>query len=68
MAASWHILEGSQEAGGVNARYIFKTSILLMPALVILQGIAESLKAVMTLMGYQDAVKQLDEHDEEHAL
>ncbi|MBV7300126.1 TRAP transporter small permease subunit [Enterovibrio paralichthyis] len=68
VAASWHILEGSQEAGGVNARYIFKTSILLMPALVILQGIAESLKAVLTLMGYQDAVKQLDEHDEEHAL
>lgn len=68
VAASWAVMEGSQEAGGVNARYLFKTSILIMPVLVIIQGIAESLKAILTLMGYQNLVKQLDEHDEEHAL
>nr|WP_269809051.1 hypothetical protein [Enterovibrio nigricans] len=68
MAASWSIMEGSQEAGGVDARYLFKTSILLMPALVLLQGFAEALKSVLTLTGHQGLAKQLEDHDEEHAL
>lgn len=68
VAASWAIMEGSQEAGGVDARYIFKTSILLMPALVIIQGLAEALKALLTLTGHQALAKQLEDHDEEHAL
>lgn len=68
VAASWAIMEGSQEAGGVDARYIFKTSILIMPVLMIIQGVAESLKAVLTLMGFEDQVKQLNEQEEEHAL
>lgn len=65
---SWRILEGSQEAGGINARYIFKTSILLMPALVLVQGFAECAKSVLTLMGYQELAHTLDEYEEEHGL
>ncbi|MDD1781447.1 TRAP transporter small permease subunit [Enterovibrio sp. ZSDZ35] len=68
VSASWSIMEGSQEAGGVDARYIFKTSILLMPTLVLLQGFAEVLKSILTLTGHQELAKQLEDHDEEHAL
>ena len=68
VAASWSIWEGSQEAGGINARYLFKTTILLMPALMIIQGIAESLKAILVIKGYEKQVLELDEHEEEHAL
>ena len=64
VASSWRIFEGSQEAGGVDARYIFKTSILLMPALMILQGISESLKAFLVIKGYEQQVQKLDEHEE----
>ena len=39
---SWAIREGAQEAGGVEARYLFKTSILIMPVLVTLQGATEA--------------------------
>ncbi|MCW8329727.1 TRAP transporter small permease subunit [Photobacterium sp. SDRW27] len=68
VAFSWQMLEGSQEAGGINARYLFKTSILLMPALMILQGIAECLKCILILSGYESAVEALNEHVEEHGL
>ncbi|MEZ8030159.1 TRAP transporter small permease subunit [Enterovibrio norvegicus] len=68
VSVSWQIMEGSQEAGGVEAKYLFKTSILLMPALVIIQGFAEALKSLMTITGHQDIAKQLEDHDEEHAL
>jgi len=68
VVASWSILEGSQEAGGIDARYLFKTSILLMPALMILQGIAESLKAILVIKGYESQVLALDSQEEEHAL
>lgn len=61
-------MEGSQEAGGVEAKYLFKTSILLMPALVIIQGFAEALKSLLTITGHQDIAKQLEDHNEEHAL
>ncbi|RXJ73888.1 C4-dicarboxylate ABC transporter permease [Veronia nyctiphanis] len=65
---SWQIREGSQEAGGVDARYLFKTSILIMPVLVAIQGAAEALKAVLVLTGHLSEAKLLDEHDEEHPL
>ena len=39
-----------------------------MPALMIIQGIAESLKAILVIKGYEKQVLELDEHEEEHAL
>ena len=68
VAASWLILEGSQEAGGIDARYLFKSSILLMPVLMIIQGVAESLKAILIIKGYEKQVLGLDEYEEEHGL
>lgn len=68
VAASWEILEGSQEAGGVDARYLFKSTILLMPVLMIIQGIAESLKAILIIKGYEQHVLALDVTEEEHGL
>jgi TRAP-type mannitol/chloroaromatic compound transport system permease small subunit len=65
---SWSILEGSQEAGGIDARYLFKTTILLMPALMLLQGLAETLKAVLVLKGFEAEMNALNEQEEEHGL
>lgn len=53
VAFSWHTLEGSQEAGGIEALYLLKTSLLLMPLLMILQGIAELLRNIMVLTGQE---------------
>ncbi|MEH6576189.1 MAG: TRAP transporter small permease subunit [Amphritea sp.] len=51
VAFSWKTLEGSQEAGGIDALYILKTSLILMPILMILQGIAELLRNIMVITG-----------------
>ncbi|WP_242521441.1 TRAP transporter small permease subunit [Motiliproteus sp. SC1-56] len=51
VANSWAILEGSQEAGGIEARFVLKTTLLVMPALMILQGIAELLRNLLVLRG-----------------
>ncbi len=48
---SWEVLEGSREAGGLPGVYLLKSSILLMSALLILQGIANALKAFTILRG-----------------
>ena len=48
---SWHYLEGSPEAGGLNAVYLLKTLLLLMPALMILQGTAQFLQNLLKLRG-----------------
>ncbi|MBL4828923.1 MAG: TRAP transporter small permease subunit [Aliivibrio sp.] len=68
VAFSWSIFEGSQEAGGIDARYLFKTTILLMPVLMIIQGLAETLKAVLVIQGFESEVNALNEQEEEHGL
>ncbi len=40
VADSWHVLETSQEPGGLPFVYLFKTLLLVMPVLVFLQCIA----------------------------
>lgn len=47
--SSWLLLEGSQEADGLPLVFILKTSILLMSLLLILQGIALLLRAILRL-------------------
>ena len=39
-AKSWALLEGSREAGGLPLLFIIKTLVPLMPALLLLQGVA----------------------------
>lgn len=51
VASSWRVLERSREAGGLPALYLLKTVIPLMAGLLMLQGIAEILRAVARLRG-----------------
>ncbi|MCE2569933.1 TRAP transporter small permease subunit [Motilimonas eburnea] len=48
---SWLLLEGSPEPGGLPLVFILKTNLLLMPMLLLLQGIAQTLIHVLTLLG-----------------
>jgi TRAP-type mannitol/chloroaromatic compound transport system permease small subunit len=48
---SWSVLEASREAGGLPGVYLLKSFILLMAALLILQAIANALKALAILRG-----------------
>ena len=49
VAESWRLMEGSQEAGGLDFRYILKSALVVMPILMILQGIGELLRCILTL-------------------
>lgn len=46
---SWQTLEPSQQSGGLDFAYILKTSMLIMPALLTLQGIAIILQKIHLL-------------------
>ncbi len=48
--ASWSMKEGSGEAGGLPGVYLLKTSILIMTALLFIQGISQFLQALATLL------------------
>ena len=39
VVASWSVLEGSREAGGLNLVYVLKTLMLLLPVLLLIQTI-----------------------------
>ncbi len=51
VAASWRVMEGSPEAGGLPLVFLLKSLILVMPALMILQGVANGLRALLQLLG-----------------
>jgi TRAP-type mannitol/chloroaromatic compound transport system permease small subunit len=51
VAASWAIGETSEERSGIEGIYLLKTLLLLMPATLLLQGVAEILKSALVLMG-----------------
>jgi len=52
VASSWRIFEGSREAGGLPGVFMLKSVILIMAAMVVLQGIAEALRNLLILSGY----------------
>jgi TRAP-type mannitol/chloroaromatic compound transport system permease small subunit len=56
VADSWRVKEGSREAGGIPAVYLLKTLILLMPLLVLLQGLSVALRNVLFLAGVDEAL------------
>ncbi|MBR9828953.1 MAG: TRAP transporter small permease subunit [Oceanospirillales bacterium] len=64
VATSWELKEGSQEAGGIAYRYILKTALLAMPAMMTLQGIAELLRSLLVISGHA----HLPPPEGEHAL
>ncbi|MFT4926123.1 MAG: TRAP-type mannitol/chloroaromatic compound transport system permease small subunit [Phenylobacterium sp.] len=47
--ASWQLFEESGEAGGIPGVFLLKTLILLMPALLMLQGVATIAKQILIL-------------------
>jgi TRAP-type mannitol/chloroaromatic compound transport system permease small subunit len=49
---SWIVLEGSREAGGLPGVFLLKTVILLMAVLLLLQGVSEFLRSLLTLTGH----------------
>lgn len=51
VASSWRVLERSREAGGLPALYLLKTVIPVMACLLMLQGVAEALRAWDRLRG-----------------
>ena len=49
VALSWRVREGSAEASGLPFVYLLKTCILVLPALLFMQGVSELLKALPSL-------------------
>ena len=56
---SWAVREISPDPGGLPARYILKSMIPLGFILLIIQGIAEAGKCLMTIAGYEKGGKKL---------
>ncbi len=48
---SWQRQEGSADAGGLAWVYLLKTLLLIMPALLLLQGLAEASRNILILRG-----------------
>jgi TRAP-type mannitol/chloroaromatic compound transport system permease small subunit len=46
---SWHIFEGSPQPSGLPFVYLLKTVILVFAALIVLQGVAQAIRAALVL-------------------
>jgi TRAP-type mannitol/chloroaromatic compound transport system permease small subunit len=55
VSASWSILEGSREAGGLDGVYLLKTAIPLMAVLLLLQGCAQAIHSLLVITGHPEA-------------
>jgi TRAP-type mannitol/chloroaromatic compound transport system permease small subunit len=55
---SWQFKESSGEAGGLPGVYLLKTLLLIMPALLILQGTAHFLQSLLKLRGIPTAPQE----------
>ena len=51
VASAWSYHEGSREAGGIDAVYILKSLLLVMPATLLLQGLAQAMKSLLIITG-----------------
>ena len=54
VAASWAVLEGSRETSGIPGIFLLKSMILVFASLLMLQAIAEGLRALVTIYGKTD--------------
>jgi TRAP-type mannitol/chloroaromatic compound transport system permease small subunit len=59
---SWRVMEGSREAGGLPGVYLLKSLIVIMPVMVLLQGISTGLRNALYLAGFEEALPR-DETD-----
>ncbi len=55
VAASWELMEGSREAGGLDLVWLLKGIILVMPVLIALQGIAQICQSLLIVLGREEA-------------
>lgn len=53
---SWALYEGSREAGGLDGVYLLKSLMLVMAGLLVLQGLAQAIRRLLTLFG-EDAAE-----------
>ncbi len=63
VAVSWRIREGSPESSGLPFVYLLKTCLLLLPALLALQGIAELWKSVSSLRASTEGLRTNEQLD-----
>ena len=63
VAVSWRIREGSPESSGLPFVYLLKTCLLLLPALLALQGIAELWKSVSALRASTEGLRTNEQLD-----
>ncbi|MES9992052.1 MAG: TRAP transporter small permease subunit [Candidatus Thiodiazotropha sp.] len=54
---SWSLREGSREAGGLDGVYLFKSLILVMAGLLLMQGVATVIRSLLRLLGLADALE-----------
>lgn len=57
---SWLVLEGSREAGGLPGVFLLKSLILVMAALLLLQAVAQVMRALQKIRGRAGTPTQLD--------
>ncbi|NBC49080.1 MAG: TRAP transporter small permease subunit [Gammaproteobacteria bacterium] len=58
VAESWAVLEGSREAGGIPGVWALKTLILLMPMLMLVQGLIWAARNGLFLAGVEAALPE----------
>lgn len=63
VAASWSRLEGSNEAGGLEGLYLYKSVILVFTALVGLQALSMAGRSWLILTGHEEFVPDEEEHE-----
>jgi TRAP-type mannitol/chloroaromatic compound transport system permease small subunit len=57
VAQSWALREGSREAGGLDGVYLFKSLILVMAGLLLMQGVSTVIRCLLRLVVGDDAVE-----------
>lgn len=57
VSESWRLLEQSQEAGGLPLVFLLKSLIPLFAGLLLLQGVADSLRLTLSLMNHTEEVR-----------
>jgi TRAP-type mannitol/chloroaromatic compound transport system permease small subunit len=58
VAKSWAIQEASREAGGIAGVYLVKTLLLVMPILLLVQGLVWVIRNSLFLLGVENALPQ----------
>jgi len=60
VAQSWRVQESSREAGGLPGVYLLKTLILVMPVLLLVQGLTWGLRNALFLAGIESALPEIE--------